>query len=183
MSPARALLRLAAALGLALAAVAAAAEARVQVSTQATLIRVSAEIETTVSRAIAWEVLTDYGRWAEFIPDLRISRVVSRPGEPLLVEQRGSLPQLPNFPLVVLTEVEEVPPRLIRFQRIAGNIRALAGEWLIRGEAPVLLLYRSTVEPGFPMPPQMTAEFFRQDAKQRLEAMAREMARRSAAAR
>jgi hypothetical protein len=46
----------------------------------------------------------------------------------------------------------------------------------------VRLIYRSTVEPGFPMPPQMTMEIFRQDAKVRLEAMALEMARRAAAA-
>jgi hypothetical protein len=47
----------------------------------------------------------------------------------------------------------------------------------------VRLIYHSTVEPGFPLPPQVTIEIFRQDAKLRLEAMAREMERRAAAGR
>ncbi len=152
-----------------------------QVSTQATQIRISAEIETTVGRDMAWEVLTDFDHWSEFVPDLHLSRIVSRPGEPLRVEQRGNLSWLPNFPLVVLAEVELMPPYRIRFQRIAGNIRALSGEWHIAGKSPVRLLYRSTVDMGFPLPPQISEAFFRQDAQARLKAMASEMARRAAA--
>ncbi len=155
------------------------AQARVQVQANEAVIQVHAEIDTRVDRDTAWSVLTDYNRWSEFIPDLAVCRVISGPGEPIRLEQRGSIPWLPNFPLVMIALVEENPPRSIRFQRIAGNIRALVGEWQIQGKTPVRLVYHSTVIPGFPMPPEASIEIFRHDAKVRLEAMAREMERRA----
>ena len=157
------------------------AEAEVQVAPDANVIHISATIPTSVDRKTAWQVLSDYNHWAEFVPDLLVSRVVSQPGEPLLVEQRGRIPWLPAFPVVVIAAVEETPNKGLRFQRVAGNIKALEGEWQIQGKFPVRLIYRSTVEPGFPLPPQMTIDIFRQDTKVRLEAMAQEMARRAAA--
>lgn len=153
------------------------AEATVTVEANATTVRVTAEIDTTVNRDIAWKVLSDYNRWAEFIPDMQVSRVVSRPGEPLLVEQRGVIPWMPNFPLVVIASVQETPGKGLRFQRVAGNIRAIEGEWRIQGRKKIRLVYRSTVEPGFPLPPKMSTEIFKHDAKVKLEAMAQEMAR------
>ena len=160
----------------------AAADARVKVTVEATVIHIAAEVETSVDRATAWAVLTDYDHWAEFVPGLTLSRVISRPGEPLRVEQRGAVPWLPNFPLVVVSEVQETPPKSIRFQRIVGNVRALQGDWHIVGRTPVRLDYRAIVEPGFPVPPQVTVEFFRQDTRLRLEGLAKEMARRAAGA-
>ncbi|MBK9326789.1 MAG: hypothetical protein IPN00_10820 [Hydrogenophilales bacterium] len=157
------------------------AEARVRVDTDAEFIRVVAEIETRVDRNLAWRVLSDYGRWAEFVPDLQVSRVISSPDEPIRLEQRGRIPWLPNFPLVMITQVKETPPRSIQFLRVAGNVRSFMGEWQILGKNPVRLVYRSLIEPGFALPPEVSIEIFRHDAKVRLEAMAREMARRAAA--
>jgi hypothetical protein len=156
------------------------AEARVRVDTDAELIRVVAEIETRVHRDLAWQVLSDYGRWAEFVPDLQVCRVISGPGEPIRLEQRGRIPWLPNFPLVMITQVKETPPRSIQFLRIAGNVRSFMGEWQIVGKNPARLVYRSLIEPGFALPPEVSIEIFRHDAKVRMEAMAREMARRGA---
>lgn len=159
------------------------ADARVRVEANEAVISVHAEIDTRVDRDLAWGVLTDYNRWSEYIPDLQVSRVISPPGGPIRLEQRGSIPWLPNFPLVMIALVEELPPRMIRFQRIAGNIRALVGEWQILGKSPVRLVYRATVIPGFPMPPEVSSEIFRHDAKVRIEALAREMERRASAGR
>jgi hypothetical protein len=157
------------------------AEARIRVDTDAALIRVTAEIETRVDRNLAWQVLSDYGRWSEFVPDLQVSRIISQPGEAIRLEQRGRIPLLPNFPLVMITEVKETPQRRIQFLRVAGNVQSFMGEWQILGKNPVRIAYRSLIEPGFAMPPEVSIEIFRHDAKVRLEAMAREMARRAAA--
>jgi hypothetical protein len=154
------------------------AEATVNVEASATIVRISAEIGTSVNRDTAWKVLSDYDHWAEFIPDMIVSRVVSKPGETLLVEQRGVIPWMRNFPLVVIASIEEDAGRGLKFQRVAGNLKAMEGEWQIKGKSKVRLVYRSTVEPGFPLPPQMSVEIFRHDAKVKLEAMAQEMARR-----
>jgi hypothetical protein len=157
------------------------AEARVKVDTNAALIRVTAEIETRVDRNLAWQVISDYARWSEFVPDLQVSRVISKPGEPIRLEQRGSIPWLPNFPLVMISQVKETPQKRIQFLRVAGNVQSFMGEWQILGKNPVRLTYRSLIEPGFAMPPEVSIEIFRHDAKVRLEARAREMARRAAA--
>jgi len=155
------------------------AEAVVQIQANMGIIRIDADIDTGVDRKTAWNVLPDYNRWAEFIPDLLICRVISQPGEPIRLEQRGRIPQLPNFPLVMITEVAETPMESLRFQRIAGNIKTLSGEWQIKGKKRVQLNYQAIVEPGFPLPPNLTIEIFRNDAKVRLEALAEEMARRA----
>lgn len=174
----------AAAMLAALAPLPAQADASVEVRSNAATLYVQAEIATSVDRATAWAVLTDYARWPEFVPDLLLSRVVSRPGDPLYLEQRGRIPSMPNFPLVMILAVEETPHKRIRFYRTAGNVRSFAGEWLIEGKPTrVRLVYRSVVEPGFPVPPQLSQEIFRNDAKVRLEALAAEMQRRMPAKR
>jgi hypothetical protein len=155
------------------------AEASVQVESKGTTLYVQAEIATTADSKTAWAVLSDYDHWTEFIPDLVVSRVISRPGDPLQLEQRARIPTMPNFPVVMILQVEETPSERIRFYRTAGNVQSFAGEWLIEGKSPkVRLIYRAVVMPGFPMPPQVSMEIFRSDAKVRMEAMAQEMARR-----
>ncbi len=155
------------------------AEARLQVDSQGQTLQIRAEIDTRADRATAWAVLTDYDHWSDFIPDLQVSRVISRPGDPLQLEQRGRIPSLPNFPVVMILQVEETPKERIRFYRSAGNVLSFAGEWLIEGKSRnVHLVYRAVLSPGFPMPPQVSVEIFRNDAKTRMEALAAEMERR-----
>jgi hypothetical protein len=155
------------------------AEASVRVESKDATLYVQAEIDTTADSKTAWAVLTDYDHWTNFIPDLLVSRVISRPGDPLQLEQRARIPSMPNFPVVMILQVEETPRKRIRFYRTAGNVLSFAGEWLIEGKSrKVHLVYRSVVTPGFPMPPQVSMEIFRSDAKVRMEAMAEEMARR-----
>jgi len=79
----------------------------------------------------------------------------------------------------MILQAEETPNERIRFYRTAGNVQSFAGEWLIEGKSEkVRLVYRAVLVPGFPMPPQVSMEIFRNDAKVRMEAMAQEMTRR-----
>ena len=57
---------------------------RVDRGSEAVEIEASAVLRADASTA--WRVLTDYGRYADFIPDVRASRVISRrwPGQPSL---------------------------------------------------------------------------------------------------
>jgi hypothetical protein len=155
------------------------AEARIEIQSNAAVLYIQGEIEARADRETAWAVLTDYNHWSEYIPDLLVSRVISRPGAPLYLEQRGRIPSMPNFPLVMILAVQETPGKQLRFFRTAGNVRSFSGEWQIEGKRRrVRLLYRAAVEPGFPMPPQVSMEIFRNETKGRLEALAREMERR-----
>ena len=157
------------------------AQARVRVEGTEAMVRVVADIGVNVNRDLAWRVLTDYNRWPDFVPDLLVSRVVSRQGDTVRLEQRARFPALPNLPLVMILDVTQTPPSVVRLRRVAGNVRGLVGEWQVQGKGPVRLIYRANVEPGFPVPPELSLDLFRAEARTRLEAMAKEMVRQAAA--
>ena len=68
---------------------AAAADVTIVAERDGDTIDVHASAVLKASVATAWSVLTDYGRYSEFIPDLRVSRVVAREGAKITVEQSG----------------------------------------------------------------------------------------------
>ena len=141
-------------------------------------IRVTGDAEVRASRAVAWETLTDYESWVRFMPDLQVSRIVSR--EPLRVAQRGSLPWLPGIPMVVLANVVEMPKERVSFSKIQGNLLFLEGEWRISGKDGALRLsYRAEVIPGFSLPPNLSVEVVQGDTRAKVEAMAHEITRRA----
>src|SRR5438105_15963657 len=71
---------------------AAAAEAiEIRIERQGEHITVSASAVMQVDARIAWEVLSDYDNLAQFIPDMKSSRVVSRSGDRVGVEQKGEI--------------------------------------------------------------------------------------------
>src|SRR4051812_1792339 len=52
-------------------------------------VTVFAEVQLDVDPSTAWDVLSDYDHLSQFIPDMSVSRVVSRTGDTALVEQKG----------------------------------------------------------------------------------------------
>jgi carbon monoxide dehydrogenase subunit G len=151
--------------------------ARVGVEITQSGIRVKGDVEVRASRAVAWETLTDYESWARFMPDLQISRVMSR--QPLRVAQRAALPWLPGMPMVVLAEVVEVPKERVSFSKVQGNLLFLEGEWRISGKDGALKLnYRAEIIPGLPLPASLTVEAVQGDTRAKVEAMANEITRR-----
>src|SRR5204862_3580470 len=78
---------LAVAPGLVRAAAAEAIETRIE--RQGDFITVNASALMQVDARIAWEVLSDYDNLAQFIPDMKTSRIVSREGNRALVAQKG----------------------------------------------------------------------------------------------
>ncbi|MGH8727776.1 MAG: SRPBCC family protein [Burkholderiales bacterium] len=81
-----------------------------------------AVISVAVEPDLAWAVLTDYNHPADFVPDLLLSRVIGH--EPLHVEQKGETGFLIwRFPIEVVFEIEERPPRAIGFKSVSGNLK------------------------------------------------------------
>jgi ribosome-associated toxin RatA of RatAB toxin-antitoxin module len=141
---------------------------------------------TTVVAAgatIAWQVISDYNRLAEFVPDLRISRVVSAPGEPLLVEQGGEAGFLIfRFSINVVLEISEFAPQRLAFRAIRGNMRSMRGEWRIGTAASgIVLEYFAELEPAFWVPPLLGPAVMRRDIAAQIGGVVREIERRQAA--
>src|SRR2546430_317601 len=135
---------------------AAAAEAiEIRIERQGEYITVNASALMQVDARIAWEVLSDYDHLAQFIPDMKSSRVVSRDGNRVRVEQKGDF----GFffyrqPVEVMLEVAEEPRRRIDARRISGNIRDLETRYeLETSDAGVKLDYVGRFIPEFSVPP------------------------------
>ncbi len=158
-------------------------EARIE--RQGEYITVNASVLMQVDARIAWEVLSDYDHLARFIPDMKISRVVSRDGNRVLVEQKGEF----GFffyrqPVDVVLEVVEYPMRRIDARRISGNIRDLQTRYdLTASDAGVKLDYTGRFIPEFSVPPLFGLPMVRRVVERRFRAMVEEIARRDALAR
>ena len=119
-------------IALAIAAPVAAATITVSAERRADAIDVEASAVMNADPASAWRVLTDYERYVEFIPGLRVSRVVARSGTKVTVRQSGDAPVwwLP-FSLDVTFEVTEIPPTRLQSRAVAGSLRSLESSYLL----------------------------------------------------
>lgn len=116
-------------------------------------VQASAEIEGSVART--WQVLTDYDRLAEIIPDLRVSRIISRQGNLVQLEQKGETRLLFfSFPLDVRLAITEHPRERIVSHAVSGNFRDMRGAYTLEGrKGRVLLRYTGSMIPDFYVPP------------------------------
>lgn len=143
-------------------------------------VRVDASMLVNADVATLWSTLTDYNRLAEFVPSMVISRVISRPGQPVRVEQRSDA-GLFSFvmPDHVILALEESQQRTISFRAISGSVLSMQGEWRIQGDTPPLrLVYRAHLLPIVPAPPLVAEGFIEGEVRQRFEAVGREAERR-----
>jgi ribosome-associated toxin RatA of RatAB toxin-antitoxin module len=163
---------------------AAADEIEARIERQGEYISVNASVLMQVDARIAWEVLSDYDHLAQFIPDMKTSRVVSRDGNRVLVEQKGEF----GFffyrqPVDLVLEVVEDPMRRIDARRISGNIRELETRYeLAVSDAGVKLDYVGRFIPEFSVPPLFGLPMVRRVVERRFRAMVEEIERRDALA-
>jgi len=152
---------------------------------QGEYITVNASALMQVDARIAWEVLSDYDNLAQFIPDMKSSRVVSRDANRVLVEQKGEF----GFffyrqPVDVVLEVVEEPRRRIDARRISGNIRDLETHYELKAsDAGVKLDYVGRFIPEFSVPALFGMPMVRRIVERRFRAMVEEIVRRDAVAR
>jgi carbon monoxide dehydrogenase subunit G len=145
----------------------------------------SASAVMRVDQNIAWTVLSDYDHLANFIPDIKSSRVVSRDGNTLRVEQKGDV----GFffyrePVNVLLEVHEEPPSRITARGVEGNIQQLETRYELRPlDAGVRLDYAGRFVPDFSIPPLIGMPILSRLIERRFRAMVEEIQRRDALAR
>lgn len=156
----------------------------VQIAQRGNIFVVSSEVALATSAELAWQVLSDYNRLAEFVPDLRVSRVISAPGEPLQVEQSGEAGFLIfRFSIDVVLDIEDEAPVRLGFRAIRGNMRTMRGEWRIEKSAPgIRLIYAAELEPSFWVPPVIGPAVLRRDISAQIEGVVREIERRQAIA-
>jgi hypothetical protein len=115
------------------------------------VIQIQASAMLNADVGTAWRVLTDYPRYVEFIPNLRVSRVLAHSGTNVTVEETGEATLgLFRIPLEVTFEIIELAPNTLRSRAVAGSLRSLESVYeLTPVSAGVRLDYNGRVDPGF----------------------------------
>lgn len=166
------------------ASVSASAEPEVRIERTQDVIRIDASLRVDVHHHIAWQVLTDYDNLARFVPGMQTSKIVSRPGEPLMLKQTGQSGFLLfKVPIEVVVQIVETPLETIGFHGVGGSFKNQHGEWRIErlGDA-TRLIYQANIVPGFRVPPLIGPAVMGQDVSSKLTGLAQEMQKRATAA-
>ena len=129
-----------------------------------------------------WNVLTDFDRMAGIVSNLRSSRVLSRVGNRLVVEQSGIEAEGPlQVAFHSVREVELNPTASMHARLIHGSMRRLEG-WtrLVPSREGTLVTSRGEVDAGGWVPPLITPHFIRRATIRQYAEMRQEMLRRAA---
>jgi ribosome-associated toxin RatA of RatAB toxin-antitoxin module len=144
-------------------------------------IEIKASAVLKADAATAWRVLTDYGRYTDFIPDLRASHVVARRGATVIVEESGDATLgLLRVPLDVTFEITEFAPTGLRSRAVAGSLHSLESSYELTPLATgVRVDYRGRVEPGFEIPGAIEQLATQWNIASQFQALIAEIERRS----
>jgi len=180
----RAVLLLGAALcAFALGAPASAGAVRVEAQREGEAVVVHAAAEVPADVRLAWDVLTGYERYPEFVPDLQVSRVVARSERGVSVEQRGSAGWLfYRIGVSVDLAVVEEPYERVRSVATGGDFHAFEGTYrLVPLAQGVRIEYSGRMVPAFRLPPVIGLVALRAMVGRQFEGLVREIERRGAA--
>lgn len=153
----------------------------IQAQQVGTRLLVSGAISVPVSPAVAWAVLTDYERIPEFVPGMRVSRVIETSGNTKVVEQQGEM-QANNMRMLYLgnLRIVEEPSSRLSLQFVSGNFRGMQGQWAIEGKAsPVNLAYQLDFDAGTPYPSPVMSGLMQQQVLHWVASLSAEMERRA----
>jgi ribosome-associated toxin RatA of RatAB toxin-antitoxin module len=140
-------------------------------------VEASAELESSIENA--WQVLTDYGRFAEFVPDLQVSRVISRDHNAVVVEQKGEARLLFfSYPIDVRLAITEKPREQVVSRAVAGNFREMQSTYALEArQGWVFLRYSGRLEPDFYVPPLIGTYLLRANVESMFRALVDEIER------
>jgi len=127
----------------------------------------------------AWRVLTDYDRYADFVPGLHESRVLTRHGGRLVVVQSGDAPLwLLRMPYVVTYEVTEFPPFRVESKASASQLSRFESHYTLTPEASgVRIDYQGRLAPRSAFIGRFEQAAARQGVVREFEALAHEIER------
>ncbi|HLF38518.1 MAG TPA: SRPBCC family protein [Burkholderiales bacterium] len=154
-----------------------AAEVTVNAARSGDALQVEASAELVGSLTRAWQVLTDYDRLAAFVPDLQVSRVVSRERNSALVEQKGAARLLFfSYPMDVRLAITEYPRERVESRAVAGNFREMRSTYTLEmREGRVLLRYSGRMVPDFYVPPLIGTLVLRHNVESAFRALVDEI--------
>ena len=140
-------------------------------------------LETGASRKIAWSVLTDYEHFPEFVPGIRVNRVLETQGRVKTIAQSGEV-VTGMFKLLYegTMRIEEFPDEGLSILFLSGPFKEVRGEWRMeRAEKkrPLRLVYRMNMDMmKTPFPPPLAPSIAEQQVRTWVDMFGREMDKR-----
>jgi ribosome-associated toxin RatA of RatAB toxin-antitoxin module len=147
---------------------------------EAVLVEAKASVRADVR--VAWQVLTAYDRYTEFIPELKSSRILARSGATAIVEQKGEAGFFFfHFPLEVVFAVTEQAPAGVTSRAISGTFREMTSAYELAEEGDrVRLTYHGRLVPAFRLPPLVGVPALRSAMEKQFTELVQEIGRRAA---
>jgi uncharacterized membrane protein len=143
------------------------------------VLRIEAQIEGPGTLHEVWQLLTDYERLPEYMPNVDSSRVVSRTDSSLWVRQVLTTQLIMPWTFIFTLEYVAVAPDQLRFRHVEGQLKSYEGCWRLtpRGERTEIS-YQARVTyrlvPGF-----LAAYIVRRQLGQMMPALVVELQRRT----
>lgn len=143
--------------------------------------KISAAIVIGASLERVWEVLTDYEKLAEFIPNLvRSERIPCPFPDRVWLLQQGMQQALYwQIEAKVVLDLQEVPlssdGKELRFEMIDGDFKQYTGKWTLKpedGDRTTLLQYEVNVTPQLLLPTVFLERIIKADLPKNLRAIA-----------
>lgn len=129
----------------------------------------------------AWQVLTDYERLQEFVPNLLSSKLLERNGAQATLEQKGRVGFfIMSRTIHLVLRVTEHPCSTLDVTLVAGDMKRYVTRWELapstrNGVNGTRISYSGMVEPDFFVPSLLGAALLRIDLKRMLEAVITEI--------
>jgi len=154
-----------------------AAEMQTTVRQQGTLLLVDGWLSVCVEPGLAWQVLTDYEHFPNFVPGIRVNRVLASHGPTKLVEQQGEMQAgTLRMPYGGQMQIQESPGLGLQIRFISGLFKDVEGEWRIDSRKPLKLSYQMRMDTmKSPLPPTLAPQFAEQQVRTWVTVFAQEM--------
>lgn len=123
---------------------------------------------------VVWAVITDYDRLSDFIPDLKVSKVLEKKDSDIILHQQGESGfMMFNFNVDLILKVVEYHYQKIGFILITGDFDYFEGEWKTESlnEKETILIYKLIAKPKFYAPKWVVRYMLKRDIPVRLKAL------------
>ena len=134
-----------------------------------------------VPQAVAWSVLTDFDHMAQWVPNVRSSRVLQRDAAAITVEQRGVVKLgIAGFPYATERRIELHAPAAIHATQTKGSLQRVESLMLLEPEgAGTHLTYHLELVPSRLAGAVLSTRNLEQELAEQFGAIIGEMLRRN----
>ncbi|MFC4929940.1 SRPBCC family protein [Massilia sp. GCM10023247] len=137
--------------------------------------RIASSGTVAAAPALVWRILTDYEHLADYLPNLTSTRVVSRDGDTVILEQLGTARFLFfSQPIRIVVQVRERAPDRIDVSLVEGDMKVYRARWElipVTGTSGTRLVYNATIVPKFGVPGIVGTNAVRKDIARMMAAV------------